>query len=156
MSLYNILFGKCKYSDRLFEILELNKYEIGRFRDISLNEDGAEIVMLTRNGGGNREHYSYYNDEENIKNREGCDCKCSECAEEREKEFIEKDKKDCRCSGCVMEKYIKLHPNYLGDDDDDFDCTYAYVRYSVPEQYKDEVKAMVSETKENVKQKIRS
>jgi len=32
------------------------------------------------------------------------------------------------------EKLTK-HPNYLRDYDDDFDCTYAYFEFSVPEEY---------------------
>ena len=31
---------------------------------------------------------------------------------------------------------IRNHPNYLNDYDDDFDCTYAYIEFSVPKGFK--------------------
>jgi arabinogalactan endo-1,4-beta-galactosidase len=55
MALYNILFGKNPNSDKLCEILNLGNYEVGRYRDISLRD--GYIIVLTRTGGGNREHY---------------------------------------------------------------------------------------------------
>jgi hypothetical protein len=30
---------------------------------------------------------------------------------------------------------LERHPNYLSDEDDDFDCTYSYVSFSVPNEY---------------------
>lgn len=42
-----------------------------------------------------------------------------------------------------MTYQIPKHPNYLKDKDDSFDCTYASVYYSVPEEYKDECRAMI-------------
>lgn len=116
MSLYNILHGECKNAARLQEILKLQNYNVGRYRDIGINEDGTEILMLTRNGGGNREHDDY--DEK-------------------------KEGPNCYCTGCIITYHIPKHPNYLRDYDDDFDCTYAYVAYSVPDEYKEEIKAMV-------------
>ena len=32
---------------------------------------------------------------------------------------------------------LKKHPNYLKDYDDDFDCTYAYIEFSVPKKAKE-------------------
>lgn len=61
MSLYNALFGTNKISPLLLKVLDIDqpsgKYRSGRFRDIYLNEDGSKIILLTRNGGGNREEY---------------------------------------------------------------------------------------------------
>lgn len=47
-----------------------------------------------------------------------------------------------RCGGGNREDYeyvfeeMKNHPNYLTDYDDDFDCTYASIEFSIPEKYK--------------------
>lgn len=72
----------------------------------------GKIAVYTRNGGGNRE-----------------------CWNEGEKE-------DCHCPGCVITHYLPKHPNYLYDKDDDFDCTYATIYFSFPEQYKVILEAM--------------
>jgi hypothetical protein len=32
---------------------------------------------------------------------------------------------------------IKKHPNYVSDYDDEFDCTYAFIIFSVPDEYKE-------------------
>jgi hypothetical protein len=29
------------------------------------------------------------------------------------------------------------HPNYITDYDDDFDCTYAYIEFSIPDEFKE-------------------
>jgi hypothetical protein len=112
--LYNMLFGVNENTPLLAKVLDIDlsgymksdemkafckgKHEIGRFRDIYVS--GDEIVLYTRNGGGNREYM-----------QETWDA-------------------------------IQAHPNYLRDEDDDFDCTYAYVYFSIPEQYKELVMAL--------------
>ena len=104
MSMYNLLHGTNKLAAFLLKVLELDqsggKWNTGRFRDIYLNKDGTKIILLTRNGGGNREGYF----PDNIVN----------------------------------------HPNYITDYDDDFDCTYAYIEFSVPEQFKELVAKLSS------------
>lgn len=118
MSLYGMLFGKNPNSNRLMEILKLDTiYPIGRFRDIYLNKKGTKIILYTRNGGGNREHYDGDGDEEG---------------------------EECGCTGCIMTYDIPKHPNYIKDWDDSFDRTYAYVKYSVPEEFKEECEKMAT------------
>lgn len=39
---------------------------------------------------------------------------------------------------------LETHPNYLSNYDDDFDCTYCYYEFSVPEQYKEDLKNIAS------------
>ena len=78
-----------KYVD---ECVKRKIWVSGRFRDIYLNEDGTEIILYTRNGGGNRKEYWY------------------------------------------IFEILSHHPNYLTDYDDDFDCTYAYIKFSIPEK----------------------
>lgn len=57
MSLYNMLFGQNPYSKILLAILNLDEAACGRFRDCYPSEDGTQIHVYTRNGGGNREQY---------------------------------------------------------------------------------------------------
>lgn len=59
MSMYGLVVGSDQNSDRLNDILELEKYDTGRERDTYVRKYDEEtyIVLLTRNGGGNREDY---------------------------------------------------------------------------------------------------
>ena len=41
---------------------------------------------------------------------------------------------------------LATHPLYKRDEDDDFDCTYATIYFSLPEQWKDELTKMESGT----------
>lgn len=120
MSFYGYLFGQNPDTNKLKSVLELNKYPLGNFLDIYLNEDKSKIYVITKNGGVNRQH------------------------EPIEEGFIpgtniillnsESDK--CPCVGCVMKYKVSLHPNYLKDYDDDFDESYAYIEYFIPEKQK--------------------
>lgn len=57
MSMYNMMHGVNPASDILLAMLGLKKEDTGRFRDVFLNEEGTEISVFTRNGGGNRDTY---------------------------------------------------------------------------------------------------
>ena len=120
MSLYNALFGVNALSPVLLKVLDLDQsggtWSSGRFRDIYLNEEGTKILLYTRNGGGNREHWS--DDQEEGEN--------------------------CGCTGCIISYNLPKHPNYLRDYDDDFDCTYATIEFSIPEEYQADLKQFVS------------
>ncbi|MEK6882160.1 MAG: hypothetical protein AABY22_21260 [Nanoarchaeota archaeon] len=62
---------------------------------------------------------------------------------------------NCLCAGCVIEKHLPKHPNYLRDYDDDFDSTYAYIEFSIPESYKELVKSFATgEKPETIKEKF--
>ena len=61
MSVYNMLFGVNPDSKQLLEILNLTDADLGRFRDIFVEDD--YIVIHTRNGGGNRDDYQWVFDE---------------------------------------------------------------------------------------------
>lgn len=54
----------------------------------------------------------------------------------------EPDTAFCGCPGCTINYRLPLHPLYLSDADDDFDCTYADVYFSLPEDYATELKAL--------------
>lgn len=123
MSLYNLLFGVNEIAPLLLFVLDIDqpddKWDSGRFRDIYLNKDGTIITLYTRNGGGNRDHWSF---------------SYSEYTEGEE----------CPCAGCIISHKLPKHPNYLRDHDDVFDSTYAYVEFSVPDQFKDICKGLAS------------
>ena len=61
MSTYDMIMGEQNpWGTALFLLLDLHseEYPVGRFRDVGLmrDDDGAQrIVLVTRNGGGNRE-----------------------------------------------------------------------------------------------------
>lgn len=109
MSLYGLLFGENDNANDLQDIIKLENYNVGRYRDIYLRDytpnsnechysrlsPGRYIVLLTRNGGGNREDY-----EESINS-------------------------------------LQSHPNYITDWDCDWDCTYAEFVFSIPSAFKD-------------------
>lgn len=99
-----MIFGQNPASDILLAILGLTRADVGRYRDCYTNDDGTEIIVYTRNGGGNREDYQPVIDE------------------------------------------LAKHPNYLRDEDDEYDCTYASIVFSVPEPVRDAVKAIADQT----------
>lgn len=104
MSLYNMLFGMNPAADVLLAMLGKTRDDFGRFRDCYPNDDGTQIIVHTRCGGGNRDDYEGVFDE------------------------------------------MQAHPNYLSDADDDFDCTYADIVFSVPEPFAESVKAIADQT----------
>ena len=106
--LYNVLFGQSPIADELLGLVDLTRARCGRFRDCYLNEDGTEVHVYTRNGGGNREHWDSYDTAEGD---------------------------DCSCPGCTIQYVLRRHPGYITDQDDNFDCTYATIRFRVPEQF---------------------
>jgi len=57
MNFYNMLFGMNAQTDLLLAVIGLRKCDIERLRDASANENGSEISVYTRTGGGNREGY---------------------------------------------------------------------------------------------------
>lgn len=101
------------HSERLMQILNLEIADVGRYRDCYLNHDATEIIIFTRNGGGNRNHYH--------------DSEYEECDD---------------CLGCLMQYEVPSHPNYLRDEDDNFDGTYALIYYSIPPEYSEECRHM--------------
>lgn len=116
MSMYGMIFGRNKDSDVILATLGLTKADVGRFRDCFVAD--GKIAVYTRNGGGNRE-----------------------CFEQDEPGY---DAATCHCTGCIITKWLPVHPNYLDDQDDDFDSTYATVYFSFPGEYADALRALDS------------
>lgn len=107
MSLYNALFGENPFSVTLLEMLGTTRENVPRYRDCFLSEDGTEIVIHTRTGGGNRDAY------------------------EKGGEYWE--------DGQIDNDTLRALPGFLGDADDDSDCTYADFRFSIPEALKPQI-----------------
>ena len=52
-------------------------------------------------------------------------------------------------------RIIQKHPQYIDDQDDDFDNTYAYITFSVPSEYKELCKSLATgEKPETIKEKL--
>jgi len=62
MSLYNLLFGTNPFSGVLLQMLGVSRGDVPRYRDCFLSEDGTEIIIHTRTGGGNRDDYQADNE----------------------------------------------------------------------------------------------
>jgi len=56
----------------------------------------------------------------------------------------EPDSENCACPGCIIEYRLPKHPNYLYDEDDDFDSTYATIYFSFPEEFAKELEMLDS------------
>lgn len=56
----------------------------------------------------------------------------------------------------VFDDLKNIHPYYLSDYDDDFDNTYAYIEFSIPPEYKEQIKALVTgEKPKNISEKFK-
>lgn len=149
MSMYNMLHGMNPLAPYLLLLINMDQenkeWSSGRFRDIHLNEDGTKILLYTRNGGGNREHWSF--------------------------DDYGKKGESCSCPGCIIDCKLPKHPLYITDYDDEYDCTYATIEFKIPEKFqtitkllstgkptktisekfKDSLKEMTSMSKEDLK-----
>lgn len=105
MNLYNMMFGYSPLAGITLSALNLTPNDIPRFRDAYFDAEENRLVVYTRTGGGNREYYG---------GRGGYD------NEEYEGPFNED---------------LEAHPNYISDEDDDFDSTYAYFYFAIPEEF---------------------
>lgn len=115
MSLYNLINGVSPVAPLVLEMLGgLPGSWYGRIRDAEffVDDDGKfRLLIYTRNGGGNREHYDWgtgSTPDEDI---------------------------SCDCTGCIQTCRIPEHELYLRDFDDDFDCTYCSNVFRLPEEY---------------------
>lgn len=118
MGMYNAVHGWHHDAAMLLKMLDIDqpnkKWTCGRFRDAWLNVGGTEICIFTRNGGGNRQCW-----------QKEPELACS----------ARPGGEDCNCPGCIITRHLPKHPHYLRDEDDPFDSTYAYIYFSVPDEY---------------------
>jgi hypothetical protein len=126
--MYEMVFGDGLNGMFLLAYLGFTeKKDVGRYRSawIEIGEDGKpRIAIYTRNGGGNRE-----------------------CCEDGKIE-------NCKCTGCIITKILPKHENYLSDVDDDFDCTYATVYFSIPDKLKDVLSKHDKDWEKKIQQKV--
>lgn len=118
MSLYNLIFGTNPFSSTLLQMLGVTEDDVPRYRDCFLNEDGSEIIIHTRTGGGNRDYY------ESLESWRECNSHST-----NEEDWPEGPWNDD----------LRKIAGFKGDDDDEFDCTYADFRYEVPELFREQV-----------------
>lgn len=154
MSLYNMLFGVNPLTPLLKEMLFLDKVGMEDFPDeLSwTSEDGKKYFdfELVVNGDSKAvKVWKRWKDQLILK----------ECYPTGRFRDIYYDKTEgivvlyTRNGGGNREYYqyvfdlLSKHPNYLRDYDDDYDCTYAYIEFSVPELYKKFLNDLVTETK---------
>lgn len=137
MNLYNLLFEHGSSMSLLLNMLDLkNERNNIRIRDCLLNADGTQILLYTRNGGGNRQHYGDFQNDGSDERPEG---------------------PDCSCYGCCIKYDLSRHPHYIKDEDDSFDSTYAVVWFRVPHDFLDITKDMAtSQEPETVGEKFKA
>lgn len=144
MSFYNILFGVNEMEMVLKKILELDEHQPPK--------PPAILTYVSKTGE------EYFNFESVVEGKDGAE----EAWQEYKKQCVEAKwyptgrfrdiylNRDgtkiilyTRNGGGNREYYeyvfelLRKHPNYLTDYDDDFDNTYAYIEFSVPEAYQD-------------------
>lgn len=120
MSLYNMIFDVNDFAGVLLLTLGYIHTDIPRFRDCFLHN--GKIVIHTRTGGGNRD---YYESEETCR-----------------RNYPEYWDKPDECPQTTYNDSLRKHPNFLYDEDSDFDCTYANFFYSFPEDYRTELELL--------------
>lgn len=53
-----------------------------------------------------------------------------------------------RSEYCEFHNAMRNHPNYLNDEDDDFDSTYCYHYFSIPEDHKCKINEIIEKYKQ--------
>ena len=174
MSLYNMLFGSNPLSTVLLGTLGLTKQDVGRFRDCFISDGKIAVYTRNGGGNREcfckydsklgsincRHHVVQEIVDETIfvpldevdnypikwniymgsKRQVGTGKKVP-----RDYYVCEEpDSMACGCFGCAITYRLPEHPRYLYDEDDDFDCTYATIYFSFPEEYKAELEALDS------------
>jgi hypothetical protein len=133
MSMYNMVFGNEGPRARGGIVLALLRFtaynDVGRYRDAWIERnpdtDQIELVVYTRNGGGNREECWYRSDDGPI-------------AQPGRPDSI-----DCSCPHCVSTYKLPTHPAWLRSMDDSFDSTYRREFFQAPEPLPEELMVLV-------------
>lgn len=113
MSLYNSLFGVNLLAPMLLAMLGLKEHDVPRFRDCYF--DGENICVYTRTGGGNRDAY--------------------ESPGRRKANYPDLYPTDEAVNAGPFNRDLRMVPEYVYDDDDDYDSTYATFYFKVPERF---------------------
>lgn len=116
-----MLFGINDAAPVLLAALGLTDDDVPRFRNCYIEED--QIVIYTRTGGGNRDFYD-----------------SGESCRENYPEYFSGD----GAPSGPWNSSLRSHVNYINDEDDDFDSTYAQFYFSFPDEYAEDLKALAA------------
>jgi len=171
-TMYNMLFGQNPLSDVLFATLGLTKQDVGRFRDCFIaggkiavytrNGGGNRECWHKYNPELGNEHCKHHVIEKEVEEKFMVDkekigqyphhyhiyCGGQQIVgtgKQIMKPYYVCDapnSKECACPGCIITYRLPEHPNYLYDEDDDFDCTYATIYFSFPDEYADALRKL--------------
>lgn len=169
MSLYNLMFGQSEYSTSILATLGLTKESVGRFRDCFVadgeiavytrngggnrmcwhldtpqygekgckhtvrKEDVMETINVPKGEADNypKKYNVFYGSKQMVETGKVITVKRYTC--------LAPASIDCACPGCVITYRLPMHPNYLRDKDDSFDCTYATIYFGFPNEWREEL-----------------
>lgn len=117
MTMYNLLFGQNNKCDELLKLINITKEYIPRLRDCYEND--THIIIYTRTGGGNRPSYEL--NKEKYPYEYGIDARPNIDIDNVNIEEL-----------YGFNDYLRRNKYYVGDEDDDFDSTYAYFYFKKP------------------------
>jgi len=174
--MYNIIFGMNETADVILATLGLTREDMARFRDCFVSEGKIAVYTRNGGGnrdcshedGNGTEHCVHAIHVETVdESREATPEEIAQHPEwkllnifhgskrciltgqqvqETQYTCLHPNSADCACPGCTITYRLPKHPHYLSDRDDDFDCTYATIYFSFPEEYADDLKALESGT----------
>lgn len=172
MSMYSMVFGKNPMSEAILATLGLTRADCGRFRDCFIANGKIAVYTRNGGGNRHcwckdDPKYGYKDCKHHVVQEEE-DEKIFVNKEDVEKypeayniisgsqrlvgtgKRITKDyyfcenpnSSDCACPGCTINHRLPKHPNYLYDENDDFDSTYATIYFSFPDEYAEDIKKL--------------
>ncbi|MFA6159222.1 MAG: hypothetical protein WC763_06390 [Candidatus Paceibacterota bacterium] len=110
----------------LSKLVDRQDSEVPRYRETTLSVDGYYVESRGRCGGGNRECWETYGKKRKSDGYSDSDDSDSD-DDDRER--------DCQCVGCFITNVVPTMSHYISDEDWDVDCTYAIVKFRVPDRY---------------------
>ena len=116
--LFKLMFGDMTAERAVLKVLKSEDHNFGRFRGAwpEMQDGKVRLVVHTRNGAGNRDHFDWIDGQP----EEG---------------------PECDCTGCVQTYSIPKHPLYAFDEDDEGDRTYANNYFNCPPEYEEAFKS---------------
>lgn len=174
MSMYNMMFGNNPASDIILATLGLTRADTGRFRDCFISEGEIAVYTRNGGNNRSCHHDGYpkYGNEscKHHTTEEEIDETVYVEQDQVDKypqalnvfmgsqRMVKTGKKvmqtyywcdapysdECTCAGCTITYQLPKHPQYLRDQDDDFDNTYATIYFSFPAVFKDGLAALDS------------
>lgn len=123
--LYKRMFDGTAPTDIVLAAIGLSIDNIPRFRNLTLSKNTGHVVIRTRTGGGNRDFYQ---------------------SEELYRENYPEDFEEGNTAYTgPWNDDLMQNPNYVSNEDDNFDNTYAYFFFQFPAEYASDLKAIAEE-----------